>query len=218
MIEGLTVGPIDERCYILPTETAGLCILVDPGDEAERILARIDARHERVALVVATHGHLDHTAALPGLLHLLADRGPAPLIAVHRKDTAYFGPQAEDMNRRVFKAIRAVGFFNSYFEPMPAATLLLEDGDTLPDSDWRVIHTPGHTAGSICLYSEKHQALISGDTLFRDGVGRTDGPDSDAQSLADSIERRLLALPDGTAVYPGHGDATSIGRERGYFP
>ncbi len=222
MIERLTVGPIGENAYILPLDGGaglpdggGSCILVDPGDEAARILAFLDSRALLPALVVATHGHLDHTAAIPAILAGLAARGGRPLLAVHPGDAAYFGARGEETNRRLFSAIRALGFFKSYWSPLPEPDLLLEDGALLPGSSWRVLHTPGHSAGSICLHDAGLGVLVSGDTLFRDGVGRTDSPDADATLLEASLSRKLFLLPPETTVLPGHGEATTIGRERG---
>lgn len=215
MLEALTVGPIGERCYILPLDKEDACILVDPGDEAPRILELLDQRGLAVEYIVLTHGHLDHTAAIPELLAALSARGQKPLLAIHSKDAHYLGPGAEESNRRVFVAIRATGYFRHYWRPLPKADLLLEDGQLIPSSSWEVIHTPGHTAGSICLWNKGLGILVSGDTLFEAGVGRTDGPDSDPEALARSITERLFTLPGSTAVLPGHGEATTIERERG---
>lgn len=218
MIECLTVGPIGECCYLIPAGDEGRCIIVDPGDEAPRILARIDEAGYRPTLVALTHGHLDHTAALPDLMRGFEDRGFGQLpVAIHKDDAAYLGPEGEGTNRAVFTAIRAMGFFRHYYGKLPPASLLLADGESLPGSGWKVIHTPGHTRGSVCFYDGALGVLIAGDTLFRDGVGRTDGPDSDPALLADSLAKKLFVLPDTTVVYPGHGEATTIGRERAFM-
>jgi glyoxylase-like metal-dependent hydrolase (beta-lactamase superfamily II) len=222
MIERMTVGPIGENVYVLPfdsktslDEEGSPCLLVDPGDEAERIAAFLESRRLDLRCVVLTHGHLDHTAALPALYAAWGARGAVlPPLAVHKDDLRYLGPEAEAANRETFTAIRAIGFFRHYSAPMPPADLVLDDGDFVAGSSWRVLHSPGHTAGSICLYEADLGVLVSGDTLFRDGVGRTDGPDSSARALEKSISGRLFSLPAGTLVYPGHGEPTTIGRER----
>ena len=215
MIESLPVGPIGERCYLVPAQGSGTCIVVDPGDEAPLILSAIDRLGLRPVLVALTHGHLDHSAAIPDLMKGLSERGlEAPPIAIHEADAAYLGPEGGETNRLVFSAIRAMGYFRHYYRPLPAASVLLADGDFLPGSDWKVIHTPGHTRGSACFHDAALGVLLSGDTLFRDGVGRTDGPDSDPDLLVSSLRDRLFSLPGQTVVYPGHGDATTIERER----
>jgi hydroxyacylglutathione hydrolase len=210
MLERLTVGPIGENAYVLLSE--GSCVLVDPGDEAPRILSFLDSRGLVPSLMVATHGHLDHTAAIPELLAAWRGRGMTVRLAAHSGDAGYFGPGGEEMNRSLFAAIRALGYFNTYWRPLPEPDILLSDGDAIPGSAYRVIHSPGHSRGSICLYDEASAILVSGDTLFRDGVGRTDGPDSDPAALDESL-RRLFALPPATRVFPGHGEETTIGRE-----
>ena len=212
MLERLSVGPIGENAYVLQTE--GACLLVDPGAEAPRILSFLDSRALVPSLIVATHGHLDHTAAIPELLAAWRSRGFAVRLAVHGEDADYFGTKGEETNRRLFAAIGALGYFRNYWRPLPLPDLLLADGDAIPESSYRVIHSPGHSRGSICLYDEAASILVSGDTLFRDGVGRTDGPDSDPAALEASLER-LCRLPRGTRVFPGHGDETTIGRESG---
>jgi len=150
------------------------------------------------SMVVLTHGHLDHAAAIPGLFALLGKELP---IAIHPEDAHYLGEESERTNRELFEAIGAPSYFHSFWKPLPKATVLLSEGMTVPGTSLQVIHTPGHSRGSICLYeavlnagsygveegSKKAGAehysgwscLISGDTLFRDGVGRTDAPDSD---------------------------------------
>jgi glyoxylase-like metal-dependent hydrolase (beta-lactamase superfamily II) len=210
MLERLTVGPIGENAYVLIAE--GCSALVDPGDEAERILSFLDSRCLKPALVVATHGHLDHTAAIPELFAVWKQRGLSVRLAAHAADADYFGAKAEETNRSLFAAIRATGYFTQYWKPIPEPDLLLADGDTLPGLPYRVIHSPGHSRGSICLYNEKDGILVSGDTLFRDGVGRTDGPDADEAALEASL-KRLFTLPSETKVFPGHGEETTIGRE-----
>jgi glyoxylase-like metal-dependent hydrolase (beta-lactamase superfamily II) len=213
MLERLRVGPIAENVYILPSDESGRCIVVDPGDEAGRILAFLDDRGLSPSCILATHGHLDHTAAIPELLTDYANRGIRVQLAAHALDAAYFGDRSEDTNREVFAAIHAIGYFKNYWRPIPAPDIVLSDGDTVPGSSFRVLHTPGHTQGSISLYDERSGILVSGDTLFKDGVGRTDGPDSDFVALKASVTR-LLALPPTTRVFPGHGEPTTIYQER----
>jgi len=129
-------------------------------------------------------------------------------------DAAPLGAKGEEMNRSLFSAIRALGYFKTNWRPISELDIFLSDGEVLPGSSYRVIHSPGHSRGSICLYSETDSILVSGDTLFRDGVGRTDLPDSDPASLDASL-RLLFALPPSTRVFPGHGEDTTIGRESG---
>jgi len=132
-------------------------------------------------------------------------------------DRAYFGEAAEATNRRVFAGIHAMEFFDRYWRPIPEAEFYYKDGDRIPGTDIQAIHTPGHTAGSSCFLAEGGKDLLSGDTLFRDGRGRTDNFDSDEAAIISSIREKLCILPDSVRVWPGHGGQTNIGREKPWF-
>lgn len=213
----LSVGPIGVNCYIVCSGSQ-VCI-VDPGYGAQTIADRLEALNLSPTLVVLTHGHLDHSAAIPDLFMLTGKELP---IAIHADDACYLGPEGEETNRRLFEAIRAGGFFRSMWKPLPPPAILLRDGDMLPGTSIQVIHTPGHSRGSICLYVADLEAgmlsgnaracLLTGDTLFRDGVGRTDTPDADHMQLEASL-KKLAHFPPETPVLPGHGPETVIGRE-----
>jgi len=207
-IERLRVGPIGENVYAI--ESRGVGVLVDPGDEPAKILAFLEEKNISVSLVVLTHGHLDHAAALPDLLIAWQDRHIP--IAIHPSDAHYLGARGEMTNKALFEAISAPSFFNNYWKPLPEPELFLNDGDFVPGTSLRVIHTPGHSAGSICLYDEEAGFVVSGDTLFRDGIGRTDSPDADPILIVHSLQK-LVALPPETVVFPGHGPRTTIERE-----
>jgi hydroxyacylglutathione hydrolase len=211
MIESLRVGPLWVNCHIL--SAAGSCVVVDPGDDPEVALACLDARGLSPSMIVATHGHLDHTAAIPAIVAAFEARGLRIPVAAHAGDAAYFGEAAERKNRELFASTGGSEYFEAYWSGAPVATAWLEDGDAVPGTGLRVVWTPGHSPGSVCLYDEGSGTLISGDTLFRGGVGRTDFPDSDQALLEESLER-VLALPPDTRVLPGHGPETTIGRER----
>ncbi|MBP7094751.1 MAG: MBL fold metallo-hydrolase [Spirochaetia bacterium] len=214
MIMSLSVGPLGVDVYLWQC-APGRCVVVDPGAEPERILGALDREGLEPALVALTHGHLDHTAALPALLAALRGRGVEPPVAIHRADARYLGPEGEETNRRIFADIGGRGYFERFRVELPPADVLLEDGDLLPGTGFRVIHTPGHSSGSCCFHDEAEGVLVSGDTLFRRGVGRTDTFDGDQALLERSIRERLFALPRDTRVYPGHGPGTSIGAELG---
>jgi glyoxylase-like metal-dependent hydrolase (beta-lactamase superfamily II) len=135
-----------------------------------------------------------------------------PKIAIHSLDARYLGIAGAETNRALFEAIGAPSFFQGFWNGLPEPDILLSEGDSIPGTSLKVIHSPGHSAGSICLHEAESAFLISGDTLFRDGVGRSDGPDSDPRALEASLAR-LALLPAGTLVFPGHGPRTTIGRE-----
>lgn len=215
MIDSVVVGAIATNCWIialepgrkLPGEQAP-CVVVDPGGDPEAIIACLKRRRLRPAAVVLTHGHFDHLAALPALL---AAFRPAPDVLVHPADRGYLGPGALQLHRRDFALAGAASYVDGLWAEMPAPARLVEEGDRV--GPFKVLHTPGHTPGSICLYDEGGGRLFSGDTLFAGGVGRTDLPGGDARALGSSLDR-LLALPPDVRVHPGHGPETRIDRAR----
>jgi glyoxylase-like metal-dependent hydrolase (beta-lactamase superfamily II) len=228
-VSRLKIGLIGENCYIVVSE--GAVLIVDPGAEAEKIYSFLQTHALAPTMIVLTHGHLDHTAAIPELFGLLKAELP---IAMHPADAHYLGETSETTNRELFEAIGAPSYFRSFWQPLPKAAVFLSEGMMVPGTSLQVIHTPGHSRGSICLYeaaldagsygmdeeareddteeSSDRSCLISGDTLFRDGVGRTDAPDSDPIALERSL-KKLAHLSFATLVFPGHGPRTTIGRE-----
>jgi glyoxylase-like metal-dependent hydrolase (beta-lactamase superfamily II) len=219
MIDVIVVGTIAANCWIveLPDDGAAAtrpCAVIDPGGDPHAIIARLRRLNLRPVSVLLTHGHFDHVAGLPGLLAdgiIHADVSSPPIVAIHRLDAEYLGPSAYGQHRRDFEPIGALSYVDEAWADMPAPDRLLEDGDEV--GPFRVMHVPGHTPGSICLYDEAGGNLFSGDTLFADGIGRTDLYGGDAEAMASSL-RRLLDLPPRTVVHPGHGPKTSIGREK----
>ncbi len=220
------MGPIGENCYVVTSSNTSL--IIDPGAQPELIFSFLKEHSLAPSLVVLTHGHLDHSAAIPELFAMLRVDLP---IAVHSLDAVYLGKSGEATNRALFNAIKAPSYFHAYWKPLPAASVLLEDGMNVIGTTLRVIHTPGHSAGSICLYEPELEVgsygyddaeredgaggvscCITGDTLFRDGVGRTDTPDADPVALERSLGKLAHFSPE-TLVFPGHGPRTTIGRE-----
>jgi glyoxylase-like metal-dependent hydrolase (beta-lactamase superfamily II) len=215
MIDSIVVGAIATNCWIVPLNERE-CAVVDPGGDAEAIIARLRASRLRPSLILLTHGHFDHLAALPALEAAFGkDAANAPLICVHEADAAYLGPGALRPHRRDFALAGAQDYVDGLWPvppaEMPAPGRFLAEGDRI--GPFAVLHTPGHTPGSICFYDELEGSLFSGDTLFAGGVGRTDLPGGDGEALAASLGR-LLALPPSVRVFPGHGSRTAIGRER----
>jgi hydroxyacylglutathione hydrolase len=197
IIEKLEVGPFATNCYIVGSETGGQGMIIDPGDEADRILDVVKKLELDIKHIVLTHGHLDHIGALGEVKEATgAD------IAVHADDVT-------TLNNRSLSI-----FLGIPYHPTPAISRLLEDGGTVSVSGltFAVIHTPGHTPGGICLFGEG--VLFSGDTLFNYGIGRADFPGSSYEQLMDSIRSRLMVLDDDVVIYPGHGPETTIGAER----
>jgi hydroxyacylglutathione hydrolase len=191
IVKELTVGPIMANCFILGCEETKEAAVIDPGDEADRILMTLAESALTVKYIINTHGHFDHVSANKRLKEVTgAD------ILIHPLDAA---------------AASAWGFSS---ENSPPPDRMLEDGDivTVGNIELTVLHTPGHTPGGISLYTDG--AVFVGDTLFAGSIGRTDFPGGDFDTLKLSIQRKLYTLNDDVAVYPGHMGTTSIGREK----
>jgi hydroxyacylglutathione hydrolase len=199
MVKGIVVGVFQENCWVIGSRRTGEGIVVDPGDEADRILDLARDMGVNVKLIVNTHAHLDHILAVP---------------AVQRATGARFLLHPGDTEIARGASVSAANWLKREIEPVPDADLPLVDGDTVEVDGLalKVIHTPGHTPGSVCFYTDG--MLFSGDTLFRGSIGRTDLPGGDYSQIMSSIIGRLLALPDETIVLPGHMMETRIEHER----
>jgi glyoxylase-like metal-dependent hydrolase (beta-lactamase superfamily II) len=207
IIEHFAVAPLGCNCVILGDEERGAAIVVDPGGEAPRILARLGTLGLRCEAIVHTHTHFDHI----GATREVQQATDAPTM-IHEEDLfLYEGVQMQLDSFRV--PLRA--------PEMAEIDRFLSDGDLVAAGSLEaaVVHTPGHSPGSICLALEGERPIvIAGDTLFARSVGRTDLWGGDTSKLVQSIRRRLFALPDETLVICGHGPNTTIGEERRLNP
>jgi len=193
---------MSSNCYVIYDHDQGKGAIVDPGvPDVRALLGEVDQHQLHIQYILNTHGHFDHVAS-NSILDL-----PDADLAIHAED------------RDLLLAGGGAPMFGLPFVPSPEPALILEDGMVLAIGDLRVevLHTPGHSPGSVCFYLPEEQALLTGDTLFASSVGRTDLPGGNHQALERSL-RRLCELPGSTRVYPGHGDATTIDRERRVNP
>jgi hydroxyacylglutathione hydrolase len=188
VIEAVKVGPLEVICYVIGCPATSLGMLIDPAAPDATVAHQI-ARHQlTIRWIVNTHGHADHTAGND----YWSQQTGAPTV-IHELDWQFFStPEMQ-------QAARAEGF-----PPLRQIDRQVRDGDRLPvgQVEFTVLHTPGHTPGGICLYTPGH--LFTGDTLFVDNAGRTDLPGSSLQQLVDSIQHKILPLPDDTIIWPGH--------------
>jgi hydroxyacylglutathione hydrolase len=203
MVGGVVVGLFEENCYIVGSRRTGEAICVDPGDEIDEIRALAREMKVTIAKIACSHAHLDHIMAVRAL-----KEETGATFMLHRQDLELARQLPESAMRMLGRQER----------PAPDPDYFLADGDDveIPGLSLRVIHTPGHTPGSICLYGGG--MLFSGDTLFHGSIGRTDLPGGSFPQIMESIVTRLLKLPDETIVRPGHMDETTIGAERQHNP
>ncbi len=203
-IKTYPVGQISTNCYILYREAYKKAVIVDPGAQGTYILARCSELGVTPEAIFLTHGHFDHILAVEEIrrefpeIHIYAGE--------HEKDTL----QNPSINL-------SAGFGQSC---SLEADVYVKDQEIIEVAgiSFQVIHTPGHTVGSICFFLAEEEVLISGDTLFLESLGRTDFPTGDQSLIINSIRERLFVLPGDTLVYPGHGDMTTIGHEKAYNP
>ena len=191
------------------------CIILDPGADAELIISRISVINMKPRGILCTHGHIDHISAAGLLKQYYQALGIDLPIAIHEEDSRFFGKRAAARHRKSFGEGGESGNdeYDRLINELPDADVLLKDGDSIFGSDLRAIHTPGHTAGSVCVYSETQGFVFSGDTLLFEGIGRTDIPGSDRKRLVESIRTKILVLPSETRIFPGHGPFTDLERE-----
>ncbi|OLB69976.1 hypothetical protein AUI06_08005 [archaeon 13_2_20CM_2_52_21] len=196
-IHTIVVGTLQTNCYILQSDATA--IIIDPGDEPERIVRFLNDIKVKPSKIVATHTHFDHVLGVDSIRTELN----IPFL-IHRDDLSML----ESMQNRVRQ------FMGFEVPPPPKVDGYLKDGELLKlgDETILVLHTPGHSPGSISLSGDEY--VLTGDALFNQSIGRTDLPGGDLNTLVHSIRERLFKLGDETVVYPGHGPETTIGDEK----
>jgi hydroxyacylglutathione hydrolase len=204
-VRGVVVGLFRENCWIVGSRQRGEACVIDPGDEPDLILALARDMGVRITRVVASHAHLDHIMAVRAIVEATG----APFLL-----------HADDLSIADYMPTAARMWLNQEVLPAPRPDAFLSDGQDLEIAGVtvRVIHTPGHTPGSLSLYAADASLLFSGDTLFRESIGRTDLPGGDPDQILRSISQRLFVLPEHTRVLPGHMQETTIGYERAHNP
>lgn len=203
-IDCFVLGAFETNCYVLrSSETAGDCLIIDPGDGAGRLLGFIKGHNLNPVAVILTHGHIDHI----GSVAELRDSYPDIKVYVHGLDAGMLENAHSNLSAMMGGA----------FSTVPA-DFYLEDGSVVEQGGVKltVLHTPGHTPGGICLYSKDEGVVFTDDTLFAESIGRTDFPGGSLKQLLKGIKEKLLTLPDDTIVYPGHGPSTTVGLEKAH--
>ena len=198
--EILPVGALQCNCSVVGDPETREAIVIDPGDDVDQIMALVRKHGLSVKHIAVTHAHIDHVGGAMKLKRLTG----APIL----------------MNSNDHRLLQMLDLQASWLGMIPPGSVIIDAG--LEDAgriaagnlDAQVIHTPGHTEGSVCLLFEADKKLIAGDTLFAGGIGRTDLPGGSFEKIITSLRERILQLPDDTIVVPGHGPLTTVGEER----
>ena len=203
-IQNFVLGMVGTNCYLVVNEEEKQCILIDPAVYSGEIAEQIRREGLDLRAILLTHGHFDHIMGIDGF------RKEFPEIPVyaHREEEALLRDASMNASLELGRQYTFSG------------AAYVEDDDVLDlaGMQFRVIHTPGHTIGGCCYYLQEEKVLFSGDTLFRESIGRTDFPTGNGGQLMRSIREKLFTLPEETAVYPGHMERTTIGDEKKYNP
>jgi len=202
IFEGLSVGPMDNNCYIIGCEETREAAVIDPGAEGGRILHKLEDLKLKCSYIILTHGHADHLGALGQVLDATGAQ-----VMIHGGDA--------DM---LISPGRNLSMFTGMSLKFKAADRLLKDGDTVlvGKIELKIFHTPGHTQGGISILAGGK--LITGDTLFAGSVGRSDFPGGNHDQLIKSIKEKIMVFPPETPVYPGHGPSSTVGEEGRHNP
>lgn len=198
MIEGQAMGMMGANCYIISCPETKKAMVIDPGAEGKRIHRWVLDKGYQVEYILLTHGHLDHIGAVDELRDAFGAK-----VGIHAGDAGMLTDGRKNLSSQ----------FGSLIEMKPA-DFLLEDGQTITIGQLTltVLATPGHSQGGVCFLTS--DGLVSGDTLFAGSIGRTDFPGGSLEQLLEGINQKLMVLPEETRVFPGHGEETTIGREK----
>ncbi len=196
------IGLFESNTYLIANESTGESVVIDPGGDTTPLLTEVKRRNLTLRYILNTHGHIDHIAANAYLIPSTCNQ-----LGLHPAD------------RELLEAGGGAGWFDLAYVPSPPPNLELFDGQLLEFGNLKieVIHTPGHTPGSVCFYIESAAALFTGDTLFAGSVGRTDFAGGSSRALSASL-KRLIALPPTTKIYSGHGPTSTIEAEKLHNP
>jgi glyoxylase-like metal-dependent hydrolase (beta-lactamase superfamily II) len=206
IIDSLTLGAYESNCYVLrSSETNKNCVIIDTGLGASKLIKFLQENQLNPVIVILTHGHIDHIEGVA----LLRGEFSGIKVYIHKLDA--------EMLADPFANLSAMTGTAFSIEP---ADFLLEDQGIIEEAEvkLRVLHTPGHTPGGICLYCKEEGVVFTDDALFADSIGRTDFPKGNTEQLLQSIKEKLFNLPDETKIYPGHGPSTTIAHEKQYNP
>ena len=202
-LHAFELGRCATNAYVVapPSGDSDACWIVDPGEDPAALLAFLQGSTLKPSAILCTHAHADHIAGIDEVRDAL---GPLPVLA-HPLERHWFDDPMLNLSQFIGEPVSV--------QP-PTGALHGGDALQLGGTHWKVLHTPGHSPGSVTLWCPEARTALVGDTLFLDSIGRIDFPGSDADAMRESLQQVLMKLPDDTRVFPGHGPDTTVGRER----
>jgi glyoxylase-like metal-dependent hydrolase (beta-lactamase superfamily II) len=211
IIEEITVTAFQQHTRVVGCEKTRQAICIDPGDEAKRIVSVLDDHGLELQAIALTHAHMDHVGGVAALKKLK----PGATVILHREDESLYTSLPEQPAWIGIPRSRWASLGFNYSKP-PKIDRYWADGETyrVGELSFKVIHCPGHTPGHIVLFEEQERKVFVGDCLFAGSIGRTDLPGGSSEQLMDSLLNKIVPLGDDVEVYSGHGEVTTIGRER----
>ncbi|MCR4909644.1 MAG: MBL fold metallo-hydrolase [Lachnospiraceae bacterium] len=206
-IKHIVLGPVATNVYIVSNPETGEAVLIDPAERGRLIFDTFNELGLKCAAVFLTHGHFDHITGLKSF----NENAHAPVYACEAEREVL-------ADSRLNRSVDGLGLGGSDIQADVDHFLKDKEEFDVAGLHWKMLWTPGHTAGSCCFYLEEEKALFSGDTLFAGSIGRTDLPTGSMSELLRSLKEKLMGLPDDTGVFPGHGEFTDLGTEKKYNP
>lgn len=208
-IKKFVLGPVQTNSYLIADRTTGQAVVIDPAWDGPRIVRSADAEGWTIEAIWLTHAHFDHLGGVAGV---------AEGASAGEESTLSIGLHPKDMD--MWERSGGAPIFGMKVDPGPRPNLFFEHGQTLSLGSlvFEVRFAPGHTPGHVMFYCQEEGVIFSGDVIFQGGIGRTDLPGGDYQTLLQSIQSQVLSLPDSTQVHSGHGPSTTVGREREQNP
>lgn len=212
MVERIIVGPLHTNAYIYSISKKE-CIVIDPGADPELLCQKLDAINMKPKSIIFTHGYLDHISAACSLIQAYIEFSEEIPVGIHVDDQHLIGNEGLALQCALFTQTGNSDLYEELKADLPTADFTYSEGDFIPESNLKVIHTPGRSKGSVCFYEESQNILFTGDTLLFKAVGNTNLPESNLELLLQSVKEQLFTLPPETVVFPGHGPRTTIERE-----
>ncbi len=219
ILKQIPLGELETNCYIFSADDRECCI-IDPADEGAEIAQFVLQKQLVPKMILFTHGHLDHVLGAADLSAALARHGYHCMPAIHETELDHTGPGCLAVHTALLSVVDPTMMprYSSMISRIPRAETVFSGGETIEGLGLKVMHTPGHSKGSVCLYQSELGILFSGDTLFQGSVGRTDLPGGSSRDMKLSLDTLKAAVPHNVKVYPGHGPSTDMERELKHNP